>query len=70
MTELLGDEEYRLLEASLSGDPVQGLRVNPLKGSEEGRRKLEDLFALRKITYEDTGYYFDPEDRGKDRAGR
>ena len=61
MTELLGDEEYRLLEASLSGDPVQGLRVNPLKGSEEGRRKLEDLFALRKITYEDTGYYFDPD---------
>ncbi|MBP1584548.1 MAG: RsmB/NOP family class I SAM-dependent RNA methyltransferase [Lachnospiraceae bacterium] len=61
MMSLLGEEEYRLFEESLSEEPIQGLRVNPLKGSEEGRRKLEDLFALRKISYEDTGYYFDPE---------
>ena len=47
MMSLLGEEEYRLFEESLSEEPIQGLRVNPLKGSEEGRRKLEDLFALR-----------------------
>ena len=61
MKGLLGDDEYHLLEESLSSDPVQGLRINPLKGSAEDRDRLIQQFNLKSISYEDTGYYFDPE---------
>ena len=61
MKGLLGDDEYYLLEESLSSDPVQGLRLNLQKGSAEDQERLIKLLDLRSISYEDTGYYFDPE---------
>ncbi len=61
MLSLLGDEEYHLLENSMSEPCVQSLRLNILKGNEESRNRIIEKFGLEPVSYEKTGYYFNPE---------
>lgn len=60
MKELLGEEKYLLLENSYSEEPVQALRINPLKKHSEDAADVKLLLDLEKIPFEDSGYYFDP----------
>ena len=59
MRSLLGKEECALLESALSEEPSGALRLNPLKGNDECREELIKLLGLEKISYEQTGYYFE-----------
>ena len=60
MKELLGDERFHLLEQSYSDEPVQALRINPLKKKTGDAADIRMLFNLEKIPFEESGYYFDP----------
>ena len=61
MKKMLGEEFSEFLE-SCEGTKSQALRLNPLKG--EGRRFLElSPFSLSPVPWEETGFYFEEEDR-------
>ena len=60
MKELLGEEKFRLFEDSYSEEPVQALRINPLKKRSDDAIDIRSLLNLQKIPFEESGYYFDP----------
>ncbi len=58
MTELIGEDEYRLLEASYNEESIHGLRLNPLKKKADDAADLVDIFRLERMPFTETGYYF------------
>ena len=61
MKEILGDEEYSLLEESYLQEAVSSLRLNPLKKRSGDVTDICGLFGLDKIPYDENGYFFDRE---------
>lgn len=53
------NEQYPLFEASYDRPPVQGLRLNPLKGRlEEIEQVCSDWFHLTPVPWTEYGYYY------------
>lgn len=61
MREIIGEEETLLLDKACEKEPVQALRLNPLKKKPDGCSDLISEMKLEKLSYEDDGYLFDPE---------
>ena len=61
MKKLLGEEKFGLLEQSYSEDSVMALRINPLKKHTEDSADIKSLMNLEQIPFEESGFYFDPE---------
>ena len=61
MREMIGEEETLLLDKACEKDPVQALRLNPLKKKPDGCIDLLSEMKLEKLSYEDDGYLFDPD---------
>lgn len=61
MREMIGEEETLLLDKACEKEPVQALRLNPLKKKPDGCSDLISEMKLEKLSYEDDGYLFDPE---------
>ena len=59
--EMIGEDEAHLLDLACEKDPVQALRLNPLKRSAEDSCDLVKEMKLEKLSYEKDGYLFDPE---------
>lgn len=58
------EKEYGAFVDSYDVERVQGLRLNPLKGSlEEMADRCRELFALRKVDWCREGYYYEQETR-------
>ncbi len=58
---LIGEEETLLLDKACEKDPVRALRLNPLKKTGEDSTDLIREMKLKKLSYENDGYLFDPE---------
>lgn len=58
MINLIGEDEYLLLERSYSDDNVRALRLNTLKKIPDDAANLVSLFSLEKMSRHETGYYF------------
>ena len=58
--DLIGEEETLLLDKACEKEPVQALRLNPLKKKGSGCTDLVSLLDLKKLSYEEDGYLFDP----------
>ena len=61
MRKMIGEEETLLLDKACEKEPVQALRLNPLKKKPDGCSDLISEMKLEKLSYEDDGYLFDPE---------
>ena len=61
MRKMIGEEETLLLDKACEKDPVQALRLNPLKKKPDGCIDLLSEMKLEKLSYEDDGYLFDPD---------
>ena len=61
MREMIGEEETLLLDKACEKEPVQALRLNPLKKKPDGCIDLLSEMKLEKLSYEDDGYLFDPD---------
>ncbi len=59
MKTLLGEERFRLLDESFSDEPVQALRINPLKKASGDAADIRSLLNLEKTPFEESGYYFE-----------
>ncbi len=57
MREMLGDEEADALYASYQETKTQGLRINPLKVSQEVFLSVSP-FSLKRVPWCRTGYYY------------
>ena len=61
MKDLIGEEEFLLLKASYSEEPVSALRINLLKKVPEDAADLGEIFGLEKLSFSDNGFLYSPE---------